>query len=315
MNIKNQLDKTLKSYNKITTVDSYNGKVRDNYDLGDKLLMVTTDRVSAFDCVLGTIPFKGEILTQVAKFWFDKTKHIVPNHIIDYPDPQVILTKKAKVFPIEVIVRQYITGSLWREYSSGINGQYGFMLPEGLKENQKLESVILTPSTKEEYGKHDQPISRDKIVDGIIDEETYSKIENYSLKLFKEGQKWAESRGLILVDTKYEFGLSDGEIIVVDEIHTPDSSRYWIADEYEMRFKNNQKQLMLDKENIRQWLIDRGFKGEGTPPDLSDDIRVSLSERYIELYQKITGNNFRGEISNVEDRISKNLADNGFNFS
>jgi len=315
MKIKDQLNNTLKNYNKITTVDAYNGKVRDNYDLGDKLLMVTTDRVSAFDCVLGTIPFKGEILTQVAKFWFDKTKHIVPNHIIDYPDPQVILTKKAKVFPIEMIVRQYITGSLWREYSSGINGQYGFMMPEGLKENQKLDSVILTPSTKEEYGKHDQPISREKIIDGIVDEETYSKIENYSLELFREGQNWAESRGLILVDTKYEFGVVDGEIIVVDEIHTPDSSRYWIADEYEERFKNNQKQLMLDKENIRQWLIDRGFKGEGNPPDLSDEIRVSLSESYIQLYQKITGNDFKGEVADVTDRISRNLTNSGFDFS
>ena len=314
MKIKDQLKNTLKSYKKITSVDSYNGKVRDNYDLGDKLLMVTTDRVSAFDCVLGTIPFKGEILTQVAKFWFDKTKHIVPNHIIDYPDPQVILTKKAKVFPIEMIVRQYITGSLWREYSSGINGQYGFMMPDGLKENQKLDSIILTPSTKEEYGKHDQPISREKIIDGIIDEETYSKLETYSLELFKEGQKWADSRGLILVDTKYEFGIADGEIIVVDEIHTPDSSRYWLSDGYEKRFKNNEKQLMLDKENIRQWLIDRGFKGEGTPPMLSDEIRVSLSESYIKLYQKITGNDFKGEVADVTERISRNLVNSGFDF-
>jgi len=314
MKIKDQLKNTLKSYKKITSVDSYNGKVRDNYDLGDKLLMVTTDRVSAFDCVLGTIPFKGEILTQVAKFWFDKTKHIVPNHIIDYPDPQVILTKKAKVFPIEMIVRQYITGSLWREYSSGINGQYGFMMPDGLKENQKLDSIILTPSTKEEYGKHDQPISREKIIDGIIDEETYSKLETYSLELFKEGQKWADSRGLILVDTKYEFGIADGEIIVVDEIHTPDSSRYWLSDGYEKRFKNNEKQLMLDKENIRQWLIDRGFKGEGTPPMLSDEIRVSLSESYIKLYQKITGNDFKGEVADVTERISCNLVNSGFDF-
>ncbi len=314
MKIKDQLKNTLKSYKKITSVDSYSGKVRDNYDLGDKLLMVTTDRVSAFDCVLGTIPFKGEILTQVAKFWFDKTKHIVPNHIIDYPDPQVILTKKAKVFPIEMIVRQFITGSLWREYSSGINGQYGFMMPDGLKENQKLDSIILTPSTKEEYGKHDQPISREKIIDGIISEETYSKLETYSLELFKEGQKWADSRGLILVDTKYEFGIVDGEIIVVDEIHTPDSSRYWVADGYEKRFKNNEKQLMLDKENIRQWLIDRGFKGQGTPPKLSDEIRVSLSESYIKLYQKITGNDFKGEVADVTERISRNLVDSGFDF-
>ena len=195
-----------------------------------------------------------------------------------------------------------------------MDGQYGFMMPDGLKENQKLDSIILTPSTKEEYGKHDQPISREKIIDGIISEETYSKLETYSLELFKEGQKWADSRGLILVDTKYEFGIVDGEIIVVDEIHTPDSSRYWVADGYEKRFKNNEKQLMLDKENIRQWLIDRGFKGQGTPPKLSDEIRVSLSESYIKLYQKITGNDFKGEVADVTERISRNLVDSGFDF-
>ena len=230
--------------------------------------MVTSDRVSAFDHVLGTIPFKGQILTDIASFWFDKTKDVVPNHFISQIDPQVLLVKKAKMLPVEVIVRGYITGSLWREYSSGINGQYGFLIPDNLVENQKFDKPILTPSTKADYGLHDEPISREKIVNGLVEESIYSQAEEYALQLFKIGQEWASENGLILVDTKYEFGMVDGKLIVVDEIHTPDSSRYWIENEYEDRFRNGKKQKMLDKENIRQWLIDRGFSGDGNPPEL-----------------------------------------------
>ena len=184
----------------------YQGKVRDNYFHDDSITMITSDRVSAFDCVLGTIPFKGQILTEIANFWFDKTKHIVPNHIIDYPDPQVLITKRAKTLPVEVIIRQYITGSLWREYSDGINGQYGFMLPDGLKKDQLFETPILTPSTKAQYGLHDEPITRKDIINGHVDEEIYAQAESYALKLFEAGQHWASQQGLILVDTKYEFG-------------------------------------------------------------------------------------------------------------
>ena len=285
----------------------YRGKVRDNYYLDDKMLMVTTDRVSAFDHVLGTIPFKGQILTEIANFWFDKTKDIVPNHIISSPDPQVLLAKKAETLPVEVIVRQYITGSLWREYSSGINGQYGFMLPDNLQENQKFDTAILTPSTKAEYGKHDEPISREKIVDSLVPEAIYKKAEEYALALFQKGQEWANSRGLILVDTKYEFGMYNNELIVIDEIHTPDSSRYWVKDFYEENFNNNLPQKMLDKENIRKWLIDKGFKGEGTPPKLTDEIRILLSEKYIKLYNQLTGNNFNPHQGDVKSRILNNL--------
>ena len=285
----------------------YNGKVRDNYIFDDKILMITSDRVSAFDHVLGTIPFKGQILTEIAEFWFDKTKHIVPNHIISHPDPQVLLAKKAKTLPVEVIVRQYITGSLWREYSEGVNGQYGFMIPDNLVKNQKFDSPILTPSTKAEYGLHDEPISREKIISSLVDEKIYKKAEEYALQLFNEGQKWANEQGLILVDTKYEFGIYDGELIVIDEIHTPDSSRYWIKDEYQQRFEKNKNQKMLDKENIRQWLIERGFKGEGVPPKLSDDIRIYLSEKYIELYKRLTGKEFVPSIGDVKSRISQSL--------
>ena len=306
--ISDQLEHTLDKYeNSDINGDFYNGKVRDNYIFDDKILMITSDRVSAFDHVLGTIPFKGQILTEIAEFWFDKTKHIVPNHIISHPDPQVLLAKKAKTLPVEVIVRQYITGSLWREYSEGVNGQYGFMIPDNLVKNQKFDSPILTPSTKAEYGLHDEPISREKIISSLVDEKIYKKAEDYALQLFNEGQKWANEQGLILVDTKYEFGIYDGELIVIDEIHTPDSSRYWIKDEYQQRFEKNTNQKMLDKENIRQWLIERGFKGEGVPPKLSDDIRIYLSEKYIELYKRLTGKEFVPSTGDVKSRITNSL--------
>ncbi len=309
--IKNQLDNTLEKLELNISSDFYRGKVRENYYKEDQIIMVTSDRVSAFDHVLGTIPFKGQILNEIACFWFEKTKDIVPNHFISSPDEQVLVTKKAKTLPVEVIVRQYITGSLWREYSSGINGQYGFMLPDNLIENQKFDIPILTPSTKAEYGEHDEPISREKIVNSLVEENIYAKAEKYALELFKVGQEWANSRGLILVDTKYEFGMYNGELIVIDEIHTPDSSRYWVKDEYDSRFNNRESQKMLDKENIRQWLIDRGFKGEGNPPELTSDIRILLAEKYIELYKTLLGKEFVPSVGNVAERISKNLSKNG----
>jgi phosphoribosylaminoimidazole-succinocarboxamide synthase len=269
--------------------------------------MITTDRVSAFDNVLGTIPFKGQVLSEIANFWFEKTQHIAPNHIISSPDPQVLIARKAETLPVEVIVRGYITGSLWREYQQGINGQYGFMLPDGLKKDQLFETPILTPSTKAQYGLHDEPISRKDIVNGLVDEEIYAQAEAYALKLFEAGQKWASKQGLILVDTKYEFGLVDNKLIVIDEIHTPDSSRYWIASKYEERFNAGENQKMLDKENIRQWLIERGFSGEGTPPPLTDEIRVTLAECYIELFNQLTGKVFIPAVGDVKSRIESNL--------
>ena len=306
--IAKQLNNTIEAVDLDISSDHYKGKVRENYYKDKEIIMVTSDRVSAFDHVLGTIPFKGQILNEIACFWFDKTKDIVPNHFISSPDPQVLVTKKAKTLPVEVIVRQYITGSLWREYKQGINGQYGFMLPENLVQNQKFDSPILTPSTKAEYGLHDEPISRDEIVGKLVDEEIYSKAEEYALKLFELGQEWASKMGLILVDTKYEFGIYEDELIVIDEIHTPDSSRYWVKDQYEERFKNSKPQKMLDKENIRQWLIDKGFQGEGTPPQLTDDIRSLLADKYIELYKALLGRDFVPEIGNVRDRIKYNLS-------
>ena len=306
--IKKQLIHTLDEFKIEKNIgEHYRGKVRDNYYMDDQILMITSDRVSAFDRVLGTIPFKGQILTEIANFWFDKTKDIVPNHIISSPDPQVLIAKKAKTLPVEIIIRQYITGSLWREYSSGINGQYGFDLENGFKENQKFETLIITPSTKAEYGEHDQPISRENIINDLVPEEIYSQAEKYALELFRIGQEWADKMGLILVDTKYEFGIYNDELIVIDEIHTPDSSRYWIKDTYEENYQKGLSQNMLDKENIRQWLIEQGFKGEGLPPELTDDIRILLSEKYIELYKKLTGKDFVPYTGNVKNRILNNL--------
>ncbi len=305
--VKEQLPHTLDVFESGDLGERYKGKVRENFYMDDEIIMVTTDRVSAFDHVLGTIPFKGQILTEIANFWFEKTKHIAPNHIISSPDPQVLVARKAKTLPVEVIVRGYITGSLWREYEQGINGQYGFLLPEGLKKDQKFDTPILTPSTKAEYGLHDEPIARKDIVSGLVDEKIYAQAEAYALKLFVAGQEWASKQGLILVDTKYEFGIVDDELIVIDEIHTPDSSRYWIASEYEKRFNERKNQNMLDKEYIRQWLIERGFSGEGTPPVLTDEIRVTLAERYIELYTQLTGNEFHPLLGDVKSRIERNL--------
>ena len=306
--IKKQLVYTLDEFKIEKNIgEHYRGKVRDNYYMDDQILMITSDRVSAFDRVLGTIPFKGQILTEIANFWFDKTKDIVPNHIISSPDPQVLIAKKAKTLPVEIIIRQYITGSLWREYSSGINGQYGFDLEDGFKENQKFETLIITPSTKAEYGEHDQPISRENIINDLVPEEIYSQAEKYALELFRIGQEWADKMGLILVDTKYEFGIYNDELIVIDEIHTPDSSRYWIKDTYEANYQKGLSQDMLDKENIRQWLIEQGFKGEGLPPELTDDIRILLSEKYIELYKKLTGKDFVPYTGDVKNRILNNL--------
>ena len=305
--IREQLPFTLDKFDASGLGEHYKGKVRENFHLDDEIIMVTTDRVSAFDHVLGTIPFKGQILTEIANFWFDKTRNIAPNHIISSPDPQVLIAHKANTLPVEVIVRGYITGSLWREYSQGINGQYGFQLPDGLKMNQKFSEPILTPSTKAEYGLHDEPIPRDAIINGLVEESIYVKAEEYAMELFDSGQKWAAEQGLILVDTKYEFGMVNNQLILIDEIHTPDSSRYWLADEYETRYLAGEKQHMLDKENIRQWLIENGFSGEGIPPELTAEIRISLAEQYIELYEILTGKSFEPIVGDVQERIQKNL--------
>ena len=306
--IKEQLKNTLSEIDLPNFGKKYRGKVRDNFHFEDKICMVTSDRVSAFDHVLGTIPFKGQILTEIANFWFDKTKDIVPNHIISTPDPQVLIVKKAQTLPVEIIIRGYITGSLWRDYCDGKGDQYGFPMPKDLKKDQKFDAPIITPTTKEDYGLHDQPISKEEIIkSNLVDKDTYEMAEKYALQLFEAGQKWASNQGLILVDTKYEFGIYNNELIVIDEIHTPDSSRYWVKEFYQELFEVGQNQKMLDKENIRQWLIEHNFSGEGTPPELSDEIRTHLSEQYMILYKKLTGQDFQESSGDVKSRIVNNL--------
>ncbi len=292
----------------------YRGKVRDTYSRGDRIVMVTTDRVSAFDHVLGTIPFKGEVLSRLTLFWFDKVKDIAPTHLIDSPDPSVMVVKRAQPFPIEIVIRGYITGSLWRDYQGGTAGAYGIDWPAGLRKDQRFDEPIITPSTKEQYGKHDEPISEAEILRrGTVSPEMWKEAASIARRLFQRGQEWARSRGLILVDTKYEMGIADGKLIVIDEIHTPDSSRYWIADRYQERFERGDDQEMLDKENIRQWLIrEHGFSGHGKPPPLSDDVRVMLATKYIDVFERLTGEKFESEVGSVEMRIRKNLTAKGY---
>jgi phosphoribosylaminoimidazole-succinocarboxamide synthase len=309
-----QLPHTLRELDLPGLGQLYRGKVRDNYSRGDRIVMITTDRVSAFDHVLGTIPFKGEVLSRITMFWFDKVKDIAPTHVIDAPDPSVMVVKKAKPFPIELVIRGYITGSLWRDYQAGGASAYGIDWPRGLQKDQKLDQPVITPSTKAQYGQHDEPISEKQILDeGIVAPEAWREATAVARRLFARGQEWAAARGLILVDTKYEMGIADGRLVVIDEIHTPDSSRYWIAGGYAERFAAGRDQDMLDKENIRQWLIrEHGFSGHGKPPPLTDDVRVMLARKYIEVFEKLTGETFTSEVGNVAERIRRNLTARGY---
>lgn len=309
-----QLPQTLQKIDLQGLGELYRGKVRDNYSAGDRIVMVTTDRISAFDHVLGTIPFKGEVLSRLTAFWFQKVKDLAPTHVIDLPDPSVMVVKRAKALPIEIVIRGYITGSLWRDYQAGKAGAYGIQWPAGLRKDQRFDQPIITPSTKAEYGKHDEPISEAEILkQKLVSPEIWKEATAIAHRLFQRGQEWALSRGLILVDTKYEMGIADGKLVVIDEIHTPDSSRYWIADGYQERFAKGVDQEMLDKENIRQWLIkEHGFSGHGKPPPLTDDVRVMLARKYIEVFELLTGERFVSEVGSVEERIKRNLAAKGY---
>ncbi|MCK6547118.1 phosphoribosylaminoimidazolesuccinocarboxamide synthase [Myxococcota bacterium] len=288
----------------------YRGKVRDVYRTAERLVIITTDRVSAFDHVLGTIPWKGEILNRMAADAFERTKDIVPNHVLSVPDPNVLVARPCKAYPVELVVRGYITGSLWRDYQAGKAGAYGVPLAAGLRKDERFERPILTPTTKAELGAHDEPISPDEIVRrGLMTRAQLDAAADVALQLFARGQARAAERGLVLVDTKYELGEDDaGKLTLIDEIHTPDSSRYWVAAEYEDRFARGEPQNMLDKENLRGWLIDRhGFSGHGTPPKLDDEIRVTLAARYLEVYTQITGQHLEPAVGPVADRIRANL--------
>jgi len=296
-----------------TLGEKYIGKVRDNYTSGDRRYLISSDRLSAFDRVICAIPFKGQVLTQMAKFWFEQTKDIIGNHVVSYPDPQVCVGVQCTPLPIEMVVRGYITGvtstSAWYNYEKGVRNFCGNVLPEGLRKNQKFDKPILTPSTKAEHGDHDESVSREEILKRTsLTPEQYDFIADASLKLYNRGVEIAAKQGIILVDTKYEFGLTPtGEIVLIDEIHTPDSSRFWFADEYEKRFAAGEEQKKIDKEYLREWLAERGFVGEGEIPVIPDDIKVETARRYIEAYELVTGQKFEAEVGDVTERIKKHL--------
>jgi phosphoribosylaminoimidazole-succinocarboxamide synthase len=290
----------------------YKGKVRDVYNIDDKyLLMVVSDRISAFDVVLPRgIPYKGQVLNQIAAKFLDATSDIVPNWKIATPDPTVTIGHICKPYPLEMIVRAYLTGSSWRTYRSGSRKICGITLPDGLKEHEKFPVPIITPTTKAEQGRHDEDISKEEILEsGLVGEEEYSVIEKYTMDVFLKGSEIAAQRGLILVDTKYEFGNKDGKIMLIDEINTPDSSRYFYADGYQERFDKGLPQKQLSKEFVREWLMENGFQGQQGQkvPEMSDEFVSQVSGRYIELYENITGEKFeKADIMDVRTRIEKN---------
>ncbi|TRO63380.1 phosphoribosylaminoimidazolesuccinocarboxamide synthase [Christiangramia sabulilitoris] len=295
-------------------ISVYKGKVRDVYSLeNDRLVMIASDRLSAFDVVMPKgIPYKGQILNQIATKMMEKTSDIVPNWLDATPDPNVAVGRKCEPFKVEMVIRGYMSGHAAREYKAGKRELCGVPMPEGMKENDKFPEPIITPATKAEHGDHDEDISRHDIFErGIVSEEDYLKLEEYTRKLFQRGTEIAAKQDLILVDTKYEFGkTADGKIVLIDEIHTPDSSRYFYKKGYEERQERGEAQKQLSKEFVRQWLIANGFQGlEGqTVPEMSDDYIESVSERYIELYENITGEEFKkADVSNIESRIKNNV--------
>ena len=291
----------------------YHGKVREVYNIDDQyLLMVVTDRISAFDVVLPRgIPFKGQVLNQIASKFLDATSDIVPNWKIASPDPNVTFGHKCEPYPVEMIVRAYLTGSSWRTYKSGARTICGIPIRDGMREHERFGNPIITPTTKAEQGLHDEDISKEEILDkGLIPEKEYELLERYSMELFMRGYEIAAEHGLILVDTKYEFGKKDGQIYLIDEIHTPDSSRYFYSDGYKERFYRGEAQKQLSKEFVREWLMSKGFQGQAGQmvPEMSDEFVSEVSERYIELYEKITGDIFeKADISDIPDRIERNV--------
>ncbi len=292
----------------------YHGKVRDVYNIdNDLLVMIATDRISAFDVVLPKgIPYKGQVLNQIATYFLDATADIVPNWKLATPDPMATVGLKCEGFRVEMIIRGYLTGSAWREYQAGARELCGVKLPDGMKENERFAQPIITPTTKADAG-HDENISREEIIaQGIVSREDYEVMERYTRALFARGTEMAAAKGLILVDTKYEFGKRDGKVILIDEIHTPDSSRYFYADGYQERFEKGEPQRQLSKEFVRQWLIENGFMGKAGQkvPEMSDELINSISERYIELYECVTGLRFeRTDSTDLTDRIATNVLD------
>jgi len=309
-----QLNHTLAETHLDSLGERYRGKVRDVYRQRDRVFLVATDRLSAFDRVLTTIPFKGEVLNRIAQFWFDRTKDVVPNHVLDAPDPNVTVARATKPFPVEVVVRGYLTGSLWRDFQKGAHTAYGLDLPPDMRKDAVFPEPILTPSTKAPVGEHDEPLSEAEVVRrGIASARDWARIREAALALFRAGQAWCQSRGLLLVDTKYEFGAVGDSIYLIDEMHTPDSSRFWRASSYEERLAAGEDQVMLDKENVRQWLIrEKGFSGHGPLPLIPENVRLQTSELYLRAYGEITGTPLQPIAGDVEALIEKNLQKHGY---
>jgi phosphoribosylaminoimidazole-succinocarboxamide synthase len=292
-------------------VNYFKGKVREVYSLNDSVVMIATDRISAFDVILPrAIPFKGQVLNQIAAKFLIETKDICPNWLLAVPDPNVAIGKKCEPIRIEMVIRGYLAGHAWRTYKSGARVLCGVTLPDGLRENDKLPHPIITPAAKAEHG-HDEDISKEEIIDNkLVDRSTYQKMEEYTYQLFERGSQIAAKQGLILVDTKYEFGLYQHEVTLIDEIHTPDSSRYFYADSYETNQRNNHPQKHLSKEFVREWLIENNFMGleNQQVPTMSDEVVNSISERYIELYEKVTGEKFiKRDYDDIVQSIEKNI--------
>lgn len=294
--------------------ECYHGKVRDNYRQNGRRILITTDRISAFDHVLAqTIPFKGQVLNQTAAYFFEATEDLVPNHVLSVPDPNVTVAKECSPIPIEFVVRGYLAGHAWREYDRGVRTLCGQELPDGLRESEQLPEPILTPTTKAEEG-HDQDVTREEaLATTDLDASTYDQLAEWALALYRRGHEMAAERGLYLVDTKYEFGrTAEGDLVLIDEVHTPDSSRYYYQDGYEERLAQGKPQRQLSKEFVREWLMDHGFQGraEDEMPTLPDAFRVKVTKRYVELFEKVTGQTFEPETHpNPKKRIHSALSD------
>jgi phosphoribosylaminoimidazole-succinocarboxamide synthase len=290
------------------------GKVRDSYVGAGRRTIVVTDRLSAFDRVLTTLPFKGQVLNRTAAFWFDKTRDAVPNHVIGVPDPAAMVVAECAVVPVEMVVRAFLTGStstsIWTRYAAGDRAYCGHPLPDGLRKHQRLERPLITPTTKAEHGLHDALASREELIAvGACDAATFDAMAAMALELFRIGTEHCAARGLLLVDTKYEFGrAADGRLVVVDEVHTPDSSRFWNADGYETRLAEGKDPEALDKEYVRRWYAERGYRGDGDAPAIPDDVRIEAASRYVAACERITGEPFVPNLDPPAERLARNLA-------
>jgi phosphoribosylaminoimidazole-succinocarboxamide synthase len=311
--LKDHLAQTLEHTNLEGLGERYEGKVRDNYSRGDRRFIVVTDRISAFDRILGTVPFKGQVLNRLAAWWFEKTKNVARSHFVGVPDPNVLECVECKPLPVELVVRAYITGStstsMWTHYAAGSRSFCGHELPEGLKKNQRLDEPLLTPATKAPKGEHDVSASREEILaKGGIDAADFDRAAEMAMSLFAAGQKVCAERGLILVDTKYELGKTPaGEIVVIDEIHTPDSSRFWMAATYDERFATEMDPEPLDKDFVRRYYTALGYRGDGEAPPLPPEVRIGAAKRYVEAFERITGETFVPDTDPPLPRIAKNL--------